>query len=389
MSKLVLKICAGTWNNASRDKRELSVCQELGYDTLVLAKGNANDHGREEDVEGFKVRRYSTRPIGNRIPEPINRAMSLFTWAQYARSLKPSIISGHDIIGLLIGWMSNVFRSNKAKLVYDSHEFEIGRNAKRNKLQIWWITHLERFLIKRCAFSIMVNDSIADEVQRIHKLNQRPIVVRSTPEKWELNPEKSKELREQFLEEMPDVKYLLMYHGFVTPGRGVENAIKVAAKFNDVGVVVLGHTAGQTYMATLEALIEKEGMGDRVLFHDAVAYDVLRDYIGAVDLSTILSDIPGKSYYYGLPNKFFESIQSLVPIISTELPEIKRIVNNYEIGMICPVGDIDTAVEDIKELRRNQKLYDQMKNNLIMAKEELCWENEKRVLVDAYKSLIF
>lgn len=387
MSKLVLKICAGTWDNASRDKRELSVCQELGYDTLVLAKGNANDHGREEDVEGFQVRRYSTRPLGNKFPEPINRALSLFTWARYARKLRPSIISGHDIIGLLIGWMSNVFRMSKAKLVYDSHEFEIGRNAKRNKLQIWWITHLERFLIKRCAFSIMVNDSIADEVQRIHKLKQRPIVVRSTPEKWELHPEKSKELREQFLKEMPGVNYLLMYHGFVTSGRGVENAIKVAARFDDVGVVVLGHTAGEAYKATLEKLIEKESMTGRVLFHDAVPHSELSDYIGAVDLSTILSDIPGKSYYYGLPNKFFESIQSLVPVLSTELPEIKRIVGQYGIGMICPVGDIDAAVECIKKLRADRELYAQMKNNLVRAKEELCWENEKMVLSDAYASL--
>ena len=388
MSMLVLKICAGTWENASRDKRELSVCRELGYETLVLAKGKENDHGREEDIEGYKVRRFSTRPLGNKIPENINRGISLFTWARYARKLQPVIITGHDLIGLLIGWMSNMFRRDKAKLVYDSHEFEIGRNAKRNKAQIWWITHLERFLIKRCAFSIMVNDSIADEVQKIHKLEQRPIVVRSTPEKWELHPEKSKELRKQFLKEMPGVNYLLMYHGFVTSGRGVENAIKTAAKFDDVGVIVLGHISGGDYRKSLDRLIQKEGMENKVLFHDAVPHSELSDYIGAMDLSTILSDIPGKSYYYGLPNKFFESIQSLVPIISTDLPEIKRIVDQYEIGLTCPVGDIETAVNCIRKLREDSHLYEQMKRNLLEAKNDLCWENEKERLAEAWSKYL-
>ena len=41
--------------------------------------------------------------------------------------------------------------------------------------------------MRRCAFSIMVNDSIADEVQKIHALKQRPVVIRSTPYCWELD----------------------------------------------------------------------------------------------------------------------------------------------------------------------------------------------------------
>lgn len=388
MSKLVLKICTGTWNNASRDKRELSVCQELGFETLVLAKGDPEGRGREEDVEGYRVLRCSTRPLGNRIPDPVNRIAALFTWARVAGELRPAVISGHDIIGVLIGWMSNAFRKNKAKLVYDSHEFEIGRNANRSPLQTWWIMHLERFLIKRCAFSIMVNDSIADEVQRVHKLEQRPIVVRSTPEKWVLDPEKSREQRNGFLRQMPKARYLLMYHGFVTSGRGVENTIRVAAHFDDVGVVVLGHVAADTYKASLEELIEREGMKGRVLFHEAVPHSALSSYISAVDVSTILSDIPGKSYYYGLPNKFFESIQSLVPIVSTALPEIQRIIDQYGIGLTCPVGDIEAAVSCIRRMREETELYARMKENLPAAKNDLCWEKEKKVLIKEYSKLL-
>ena len=53
--------------------------------------------------------------------------------------------------------------------------------------------------MKRCAFSIMVNDSIADEVQQIHKLKERPIVVRSTPNNWQIDSKACKKVREEFI----------------------------------------------------------------------------------------------------------------------------------------------------------------------------------------------
>ena len=91
----VLKICTGTWENESRDQRELDICRELGAETIVLAKGNAEDKGREDSVNGFKVLRYTTRPLSN-IPISVNRILSILQWAKYTSTLKADIISGHD-----------------------------------------------------------------------------------------------------------------------------------------------------------------------------------------------------------------------------------------------------------------------------------------------------
>ena len=89
---LVLKVCGGTWERDSRDKRELSVYRECGADVAVLAKGNSTDRGRQEEVDGFVVYRYSTRPLGNRVPNPINRAISLFTWARFIKSIDNGLV---------------------------------------------------------------------------------------------------------------------------------------------------------------------------------------------------------------------------------------------------------------------------------------------------------
>lgn len=196
--KLVLKIAANTWENASRDIRELSVVQELGADVLVMAKGDKS--GIQEKVRGFSVYRMSTRPLGKYFPKGINRIVSVFTWAYQVKKIKPDVISGHNLVPLFIGWLSFCFQKekNRPKLVYDSHEFTI-YDGEKTRLQMFFTKCLEGFLIRKCAFTIEVNDLIADEVQRIHKLNIRPVVVRNIPEKWEVDPVVCQEVRKQIM----------------------------------------------------------------------------------------------------------------------------------------------------------------------------------------------
>lgn len=387
---LVLKICGSDWNNASRDKRELSVYRELGWDVLVMAKGKPGDKGRADTVSGFPVLRYSTRPLGKRVPNPINRFVSLFQWAHAARSLQPDVISGHDLVpGLTIAWLSALLRKDKPKLIYDSHEFELGRNAKRSAFQREVIRLTERFLMRRCAFSIMVNDTIADEVQRIHKLKDRPIVVRSTPDNWPLDPNAIRQVRDELMKnaEAKTEPFLVMYHGAITTGRGIEMLIRVTAKDPHVRAIVLGN-GGAAYLDSLKTLAAELGVADRVLFHPAVPLSELWKYVGAADLSLMMIEGKAKSYYYALPNKFFESIQSFTPIVASNIPEMQRLIDKYEIGLTCDPNDLDAVCACVEKMRTDRAFYAQCKENLKRAKADLCWEKEKHVLLDAFEQYI-
>ncbi len=387
--KLILKIAPSEWKNESRDKREIGVIKELGADILVLAKGKKT--GVIERIEGFDIYRVSTRPLGNHIPNTINRIISIFTWAWQARKISPDIISGHDIFGVFIGYLSSVFvsKEKRPKLVYDSHEFEIGRNIKRNKLQILAITYLEHFLIKRCEFCIVVNDSIANEVQRIHKLNKRPIVVRNIPETWQIDAEVCKKKRQDLLKKLNGtVKILLMYHGVVGEERGIETLLDVASNIKDVGIIILGNCDSKSYKGQLLNKAKSLKILDRVLFQNAVPIKDLWKYVGAIDVSMVLIAPTSKSYYYALPNKLFESIQALTPVIASDLPEMRKIIAAYNIGFLNAPSDINGIVKCVDIMKNNKTQYDLFKKNLISAKKELCWENEKKILIKAYEKII-
>ncbi len=385
--KLVLKIVANTWENESRDIRELSVVRELGANVLIMAKGERT--GTQEIIKGFPVYRMSTRPLGKHIPNEINRFISIFTWAYQARKFKPDIISGHDLIPLLIGWISSCFlkKENRPKFVYDSHEFTIYA-GKKNKIQIFLTKYLERFLIKKCVFIIEVNDLIADEVQRIHGLKERPIVVRNIPEKWNIDPKVCEKIRRQIIEKTGGRNlFLLMYHGGLMPERGIEILIEILTLNSELYLYLLGDGT-EAYVTGLIKLAKQMGVSHRVVIHKAIPHEELWKYVGAADVGMIPVKAAWKSYYYMLPNKFFENIQAETPIICSNFPVIKALVEKYQIGMTCNPERADKLNQCIEKFRLDQEFYQNCKRNMKIAKEELCWEKERLILVEAYRKII-
>ncbi len=391
MAIKILKISCNSWDSDSRDKRELLAYKELGADVLVMAKGAPRDIFKKDSVDNFDVLRFSTRPLGNKVPKSLNRILSIIIWAYCAKLIKPDILSCHDLSGLLIGWLSTWFVSNRkrAKLIYDSHEFELGRNTKRSRFQYLAIKYLERFLINRCVFSIMVNDTIADEVMRIHRLKKRPVVVRSTPNLWCLNNSETAKVHSMFckLLDIPDDSFIAMYHGGIIPGRSIETLIRLVAENKNISAVILG--AGESeYLIQLKLFAVSLGVEKRILFLPPVPIQNLWKYVSAADVGVITIQATVKSYYYMLPNKLFENIQSETPVICSNFPVIKSIVDKYEVGLTCQPDDIHAINACIERMRTDKAFYLQCKKNLKVAKRDLCWENEKLILQEAFKKVI-
>lgn len=384
---LVLKICISEWKNASRDQRELLACRELGADVKVVAKGGG--YGRDVSIDyvaGFDVYRLSARPF-QYLPVSLNRILSIFMWAIYVRKMGPDIISGHDLGGMTIGWLSALFLkgSRRPALVYDSHEFEAGQDENhrklRTKLIIWW----ERFMIKHSAFMIVVNENIADEVVKLHRLRERPVVVRNIPPVWSVNQNVCADVRRQMLHELSEGmdQFIVMYHGGVAPGRGIESIIELLRLNRHIAGVVLGD-GEKSYLESLQLRAEEYGVRQRLLFYPAVKNEDLWRFAGAVDAELILAPAVCLNYYYSLPNKFFESIQSETPVVCPFYPAMKDLTDRYGVGLTCDPDNITEINECIERLRTDKRLYDELKQNVRRAKKELCWERERKKLMEAY-----
>ncbi len=169
-------------------------------------------------------------------------------------------------------------------------------------------------------------------------------------------------------------------------GRGIELLIQAVEQLNHVGLIILGN-GREDYLEHLRNLAKEHRVENKVLFHPAVPITELWKFVGAADVSTAPIELVAKNHYYSLPNKFFESIQSLTPIIASAVPEMKRIIDKYEIGLTCEPGNVEEICRCIERLRTDKALYRRCKENLAHAKEDLCWENEKHILIKAFQSM--
>ena len=393
MPKL-LKVAWSDFTYASRNKRELSVARELGYEVQVLTLGRADQAGKEAVIDGFNVLYASTKKPSSKYKN-INRVLALLVYPRLAmeiRKLKPDVISGHDLKPLFASYLSTlfIFRSKRPKLVYDSHEFEIGRSASRSKMMTWLIMFMERFLIKRCVFSIMVSDSIADKVREVHRLKTRPIVARNIPPYWFIDDKVVEKKRRDFEREagISEGKFLIMYHGGLQRNRGIESLIDVIVNVSDTFGVILGNAQDPKYLVELKKEVEEKGVANRIMFIPAVSIDVLWQYVGAADVGLIALTPVNKNHLFSQPNKLFENIQSLTPVIVSDFPDLRRIVMGHQIGLTCNPMDVRSVFSAVTKMRDDKELYKSFKASLVLAKEELCWENEKIKLKEAYGRLL-
>ena len=384
-----LKILGSDFLHESRNERELEVVRSLGYSISIL--GRKTDSNHLFSIPDCTTVWKTVEPLHPFIKsKALNRAACLIPWAIQARKMKADVISCHDITYLFVGWLSTLWMSNKPKLVYDSHEFEYERADKRNRFLKEIIRKIEKFLMKRCAFSMMVNDIIADSVQELHHLKVRPIVVRNIPKKWKISADEAKKMRRDFLTKnnLPEDTFICMYHGIVVEGRGIENSIRALSKVTGCVLYILGN-GSENAISFFKKVAKEEMVEDRVFFHPAVNGQELPIYVSMADLGMVLIEGVCKSYYYSLPNKLFENIQALTPVLGSDFPEIKKIIDEYGIGEIVNPEDVNLIAQRINVLRTNRDKYNKLKDNLLKAKDTLCWENERKVLENEYQKLIY
>ena len=182
-------------------------------------------------------------------------------------------------------------------------------------------------------------------------------------------------------------QFIVMYHGAVTSGRGIESLIELLKMNGNIAGVILGD-GEESYIERLRSKAEEDGLGARLLFYPAVKNQDLWRIVGAVDAGLILAPAISENHLYSLPNKFFENIQSETPVICPFYPAMRELVDRYGVGLTCNPEDIEEINECVERLRTDKELYGRIKKNLQEAKGQLCWEKEKGVLRKAYQEVL-
>lgn len=288
---------------------------------------------------------------------------------------KIDLLVSNDLDTLLPNYL--ISRIKKIPLIYDSHEYftETPELTHRPAVQKVWKT-IEKFVLSRMDEMITVNDSIANLFREKYKIKVH--VVRNMPFRMQQQQVTDRET----LGLPPDKNLLILQGSGINIQRGAEELVLSMKYLDDCLLLIIGDG---DVLPVLKELCETEQLSEKIRFLPRMPYPELMRYTRLADLGFTLDKATNLNYKFSLPNKLFDFIQAGVPVIASDLPEIKRIIEQYQIGAFIPTHQPEDIAATIRKSLDNKALRVKWKNNLIFAAKELCWENEEKVLLKIYE----
>jgi len=365
------KIILSVSNNLLYDQRVNKVCNSLvdmGFEVLLLGV-------KKKNSPPLPQRKYKMVRLGSFFSKGVlfyaELNLRLFFYLLFE---KCDILVANDLDTLLPNVL--ISRLKKKKLVYDSHEYftEVAELVARPKKQAVW-KRIERYCFPKLKHVITVSDSIADIYR--NEYGKEVKVVRNIPLQrvYEVRKTKS-ELN------LPENKHILMLQGTgINIHRGVEELVEAMQYIPDAVLLIIG---GGDVINLLKKMANDLSLSDKIRFIPHLPFEQLYDYTVHADLGFSLDKDISINHRFALPNKFFDFIRAEVPVVVSNLVEIRKIVDRYRIGLVVNNHNPETIAQAVNTLLSDKELYLQLKQNTAIASQELCWENEEKVLKSIY-----
>jgi glycosyltransferase involved in cell wall biosynthesis len=365
-SKIIVSVTSDLVSD-NRVHKYCSTLQNMGFEVFLIGRKLKNSLPVQN--RPYQTKRFSL--IFNKGPlfyAEMNYRLYLFLLLS-----KADVLLANDLDILAANFLAS--KVKKIPLVYDSHEYftEVPELVHRPKVkQIWeW---LEQKMVPKIRYTTTVCQSIADVYNQKYGTQFR--VVRNLPLKAEM-PEKT--------EKDSNTDKIVLYQGALNIGRGLEQAI-LAMKFIKNARLVLAGDGD--IRKQLEALFQTENLQNKVSFTGRLSIEELRLLTPTADLGLSIEEDLGLNYRFALPNKLFDYIQSQVPVLVTNLPEMAAIVRHYKVGEITDSLEPEILAEKISGCLENVEKRKVWLQNLPKAASELAWENEENVIREIFERFL-
>ena len=360
-------------NDLVTDQRVKKICLTLmqsGYEVFLVG------------------RKLSSSPEMDTRPYDTHRIRFLFNkgalfYAEYNIRLffkllfaKTTIVYANDLDTLPAAFFASRLRG--FKLIYDTHELftevqELKENAFARKV---WLG-FEKFIFPKLNHVITVNDSIARIYHEKYGVDVK--VMRNLPLK------QNDAVSKVDTPPLPEAKYKLILQGSgINIQRGAEEALEAVKLLDDTVLILAG--SGDV-IPLLKTKVQAEQLQDKVHFIPRMEYSVLLSVTRQCDLGLSLDKDTNLNHRYSLPNKIFDYFKAGIPVLISDLPEIKKVVNTYDTGWVTKSHNPEKIAEMIQQIFDNKEEYQQKKTNTAAATQELHWENESRTLTTILQQL--
>lgn len=363
-------------NDLASDQRVHRTCQtlhEMGLKVVLVGRlQKKSTQLAERDYQTHRMKLWFEK--GAKFYAEYNIRLFL-----YLLFHKYHILHSNDLDTLFANNL--VKRIKGGTLVYDSHEYfvEVPELVARPKVKRIW-ENIEKRIFPKLKHVFTVNRSISKIYEKQYSVPVR--VLRNVPILSEENSLKVKSREELGLP--GDKKILLLQGAGINVDRGAEEMVE-AMQWIDAMFLIVG--SGDVIEVVKKRVLDL-GLQNKVIFTGRVPFQELMAYTKVADFGVTLDKDTNLNYKYSLPNKLFDYIHADLPVIASNLIEVKNIIQKYQVGLVLSTHEPQQMAKEINEYLANDSLCLQAKQNLVRAKADLNWGEEKQVLIKEYESIL-
>lgn len=365
------KVCIITSVHLPFDTRifhkQAKTLEKAGYNVTLIAQ-----HDKDEIVEGIQI---------ISLPKPNNRVQRIFSLTLEALKLamrqRADIYHFHDPELIPAG----LFLKCSGKIIYDVHE-DYGKSIL---LSYYLPVYSRKFIAKTVDlleyFSSYFFDSIivaTDDIFEKFYYHKNICVVQNFPILSKFVEKKGKIIDKSV--------FNIIYVGGLIEERGITEIIKAIEYINsskNIKLILCGVFSPYSYEENVRALkgfkkvqylgwIKPEDLWPRMIHVDA----------GIVCLH------PKEAFITSMPIKLFEYMAAGLPVIASNFPLWKEIVEGNKCGLVVDPLKPEEIAKSIEYLMENPEIRIRMgENGRKAVLEKYNWEKESQKLISLYEKL--
>lgn len=355
------RITVSVTNDLATDQRVHKVCttlHEAGHEVTLVGRRFRHSPALNRNYNTFRM--------------PLFFHKTFFFFAEYNIRLffyllfkKTDVYLSNDTDTLLPNYLAS--RIRRKPLLFDAHEMfpELPELVGRSRVKRMW-EKIEDCIFPKLRYSYTVCQSIADEYRQRYGIEMG--VVRNIPFAHPVVQLGTIEVDKRL-----EGKKVILYQGAVNIGRGLEWMIDAMPLLNEYALLVVGDG---DILESLRADVQTRGLDDRVIFTGRIPFDRLASYTALADIGINLLENKGLNYYYALPNRIFDLVRNRIPILATDFPEVRRIVETYQLGLLIDHYEPEYLASKVRELSSLPP-----SNGFEQANIDLTWEKEAATIL--------
>ncbi len=367
------RILISVSNDLSTDQRVKKISEFLcahNYEVVLIGRKLSNSIPLQRDYKTIRMKLRFNKGFLFYAEFNIRLFFKLIT-------LKSDILLANDLDTLLPNFL--VSKLTNRKLVYDSHELftEVPELFNRPKVRKVWLS-LENYIFPKLKNVFTVNQRIADYYKNKYKIPVK--VVRNIALELE-NKIPDQDLSEKI---KGDKKMIILQGTGINQDRGAEEAVLMMQYLENVILYLIG---SGDIIPELRILIDKFHLDKKVVIMYKMPYESLLEYTKIADLGLSLDKGTNLNYEYSLPNKIFDYIQCLTPILASNREIVAEIVTQNNIGKVLKTTNPKELAKVVNEIIFDEQLNELWRKNLKKTADIYTWKKETEVLKLIFKNL--